>query len=203
MKINYLIQNQNSQELILVFGGFASHPSHFSHLKSNKNVILVYDYENLDFNLNLNPFSKIILVAFSMGVCVASKILKDVKFSQKIAINGTNFGIDKLKGIHPAIFSKQIKKFEPLVFKKSLFKERQDLTNNFIFKDEISLKKELENLYNFALKEPNENFVWDKIYSSKMDEIFPPNALKNAFSKLIFLDEPHFAFFHFKTWDEI
>ncbi|EAH7726829.1 DUF452 domain-containing protein, partial [Campylobacter coli] len=23
------------------------------------------------------------------------------------------------------------------------------------------------------------------------------------FSKLIFLDEPHFAFFHFKTWDEI
>lgn len=203
MKINYLIQNQNSQELILVFGGFASHPSHFSHLKSNKNVILVYDYENLDFNLNLDPFSKIILVAFSMGVCVASKILKDVKFSQKIAINGTNFGIDKLKGIHPAIFSKQIKKFELLVFKKSLFKERQDLAKNLIFKDEISLKKELENLYNFALKEPNENFVWDKIYSSKMDEIFPPNALKNAFSKLIFLDEPHFAFFHFKTWDEI
>ncbi|EAH7399226.1 DUF452 domain-containing protein, partial [Campylobacter coli] len=28
-------------------------------------------------------------------------------------------------------------------------------------------------------------------------------ALKNTFSKLIFLDEPHFAFFHFKTWDEI
>ncbi|EAJ3353552.1 DUF452 domain-containing protein, partial [Campylobacter jejuni] len=25
----------------------------------------------------------------------------------------------------------------------------------------------------------------------------------NAFSKLIFLNEPHFAFFHFKTWDEI
>ncbi|HEH5832366.1 TPA: DUF452 domain-containing protein, partial [Campylobacter jejuni] len=21
--------------------------------------------------------------------------------------------------------------------------------------------------------------------------------------KLIFLDEPHFAFFHFKTWDEL
>ncbi|EAC1632173.1 DUF452 domain-containing protein, partial [Campylobacter jejuni] len=24
-----------------------------------------------------------------------------------------------------------------------------------------------------------------------------------AFSKLIFLNEPHFAFFHFKTWDEL
>ncbi|EAI5315360.1 DUF452 domain-containing protein, partial [Campylobacter jejuni] len=43
----------------------------------------------------------------------------------------------------------------------------------------------------------------DKIYSSNNDEIFPQNALKNTFSKLIFLNEPHFAFFHFKTWDEI
>ncbi|EAJ0917431.1 DUF452 domain-containing protein, partial [Campylobacter jejuni] len=24
-----------------------------------------------------------------------------------------------------------------------------------------------------------------------------------SFKNLIFLDEPHFAFFHFKTWDEI
>lgn len=203
MKISHLIKNQNSQELILVFGGFASHPSHFSHLKSDKNVILVYDYENLDFKFDLSPFSKITLIAFSMGVCVASKILKDIEFSQKIAINGTNFGMDKLKGIHPAIFAKQIKKFDLLAFKKSLFKGHGNETTNFIFKDEISLKKELESLYDFALKEPNESFIWDKIYSSKMDEIFPPNALKNAFSKLIFLDEPHFAFFHFKTWDEI
>ncbi|EAK1176944.1 DUF452 domain-containing protein, partial [Campylobacter jejuni] len=26
---------------------------------------------------------------------------------------------------------------------------------------------------------------------------------KNSFKNLIFLDEPHFAFFHFKTWDEL
>lgn len=109
MKISNLIQNENSQELILVFGGFASHPSHFAHLKSDKNVVLVYDYENLDFKFDLKSFSKITLIAFSMGVCVASRVLKDIEFSQKIAINGTPFGIDKLKGIHPAIFAKQIK----------------------------------------------------------------------------------------------
>ncbi|HEB7543332.1 TPA: DUF452 family protein, partial [Campylobacter coli] len=124
MKISNLIQNENSQELILVFGGFASHPSHFAHLKSDKNVVLVYDYENLDFKFDLNDFSKITLIAFSMGVCVASRVLKDIEFSQKIAINGTPFGIDKLKGIHPAIFARQIKKFDLSSFKKSLFKER-------------------------------------------------------------------------------
>ncbi|HDX3590520.1 TPA: DUF452 family protein [Campylobacter coli] len=203
MKISNLIQNENSQELILVFGGFASHPSHFAHLKSDKNVVLVYDYENLDFKFDLNSFSKITLIAFSMGVCVASRVLKNIEFSQKIAINGTPFGIDKLKGIHPAIFAKQIKKFDLTAFKKSLFEERENEAKDFIFKDEKDLKTELEKLFEFALKERNESFIWDKIYSSNHDEIFPQNALKNTFSKLIFLDEPHFAFFHFKTWDEI
>ncbi|HED6757826.1 TPA: DUF452 family protein [Campylobacter coli] len=203
MKISNLIQNENSQELILVFGGFASHPSHFTHLKSDKNVILVYDYENLDFKFDLNSFSKITLIAFSMGVCVASRVLKDIEFSQKIAINGTPFGINKLKGIHPAIFAKQIKKFDLSSFKKSLFKERENEAKNFIFKDEKDLKTELEKLFEFTSKERNENFIWDKIYSSNNDEIFPQNALKNTFSKLIFLNEPHFVFFHFKTWDEI
>ena len=164
---------------------------------------MVYDYENLDFKFDLKSFSKITLIAFSMGVCVASRVLKDIEFSQKIAINGTPFGIDKLKGIHPAIFAKQIKKFDLTAFKKSLFKERKNEAKNFIFKDEKDLKTELEKLFEFASKECNENFIWDKIYSSNNDEIFPQNALKNTFSKLIFLNEPHFAFFHFKTWDEI
>ncbi|MCC3041127.1 DUF452 family protein, partial [Campylobacter jejuni] len=125
MKISNLIQNENSQELILVFGGFASHPSHFAHLKSDKNVVLVYDYENLDFKFDLKSFSKITLIAFSMGVCVASRVLKDIEFSQKIAINGTPFGIDKLKGIHPAIFRKTLQNFKLENFKEALFKERK------------------------------------------------------------------------------
>ncbi|KQH99313.1 hypothetical protein K773_04135, partial [Campylobacter jejuni CVM 41946] len=50
MKYEFLCKNPDSKKLIVVFGGFASHPSHFSHLKSNKNVILFYDYENFDLN---------------------------------------------------------------------------------------------------------------------------------------------------------
>ncbi|EAL3272181.1 DUF452 family protein, partial [Campylobacter jejuni] len=195
--------NPDSKKLIVVFGGFASHSSHFSHLKSDKNVILFYDYENFDLNFDFKAFDELFLIAFSMGVCVANRLLKELNFKQKIAINGTNLGIDKSKGIHPAIFRKTLQNFKLENFKEALFKERKNLTKDFIFKDEKALKIELEKLFDFALVKQEENLLWDKVYSSKKDEIFPPNALKNSFKNLIFLDEPHFAFFHFKTWDEI
>lgn len=203
MKYEFLCKNPDSKKLIVVFGGFASHPSHFSHLKSDKNVILFYDYENFDLNFNFKAFDELFLIAFSMGVCVANRLLKEFNFKQKIAINGTNLGIDKSKGIHPTIFKKTLQNFKLEHFKKALFKERKSLAKDFIFKDEKALKIELEKLFDFALIKQEENFLWDKVYSSKEDEIFPPNTLKNSFKNLIFLDEPHFAFFHFKTWDEI
>ncbi|EAL1764609.1 DUF452 family protein [Campylobacter jejuni] len=203
MKYEFLCKNPNSKKLIVIFGGFASHPSHFSHLKSDKNVILFYDYEKFDLNFDFKAFDELFLIAFSMGICVANRLLKELNFKQKIAINGTNLGIDKSKGIHPAIFKKTLQNFKLEHFKKALFKERKSLAKDFIFKDEKALKIELEKLFDFALIKQEENFLWDKVYSSKEDEIFPPNTLKNSFKNLIFLDEPHFAFFHFKTWDEI
>lgn len=203
MKYEFLCKNPDSKKLIVVFGGFASHPSHFSHLKSDKNVILFYDYENFDLNFNFKVFDELFLIAFSMGVCVANRLLKELNFKQKIAINGTNLGIDKSKGIHLTIFKKTLQNFKLEHFKEALFKERKSLAKDFIFKDEKVLKIELEKLFDFALTKQEENLLWDKVYSSKEDEIFPPNALKNSFKNLIFLDEPHFAFFHFKTWDEL
>lgn len=203
MKYEFLCKNPNSKKLIVIFGGFASHPSHFSHLKSDKNVILFYDYENFDLNFDFKAFDELFLIAFSMGVCVANRLLKELNFKQKIAINGTNLGIDKSKGIHPAIFKKTLQNFKLEHFKEALFKERKSLAKDFIFKDEKALKIELEKLFDFALTKQEENWLWDKVYSSKEDKIFPPNALKNSFKNLFFLDEPHFAFFHFKTWDEI
>ncbi|EGJ4910762.1 DUF452 family protein, partial [Campylobacter jejuni] len=162
MKYEFLCKNPDSKKLIVVFGGFASHPSHFSHLKSNKNVILFYDYENFDLNFDFKAFDELFLIAFSMGVYVANRLLKELHFKQKIAINGTNLGIDKLKGIHPTIFKKTLQNFKLKYFKEVLFEERKSLAKDFIFKDEKSLKIELEKLFDFALTKQEENLLWDK-----------------------------------------
>lgn len=203
MRMEFLHQNIDSKDLIVVFGGFASSPSHFSHLKSKKNVLLIFDYEDFSLSFNFNTFENITLIAFSMGVCVASKMMKNITLKQKIAINGTNTAIDREKGIHPAIFSKNLKNFSLKSFKKSLLSGREDLARDFKFKDEAELKNELESLFIFSQKKPNLNFSWDKVYASKNDEIFPTKALEKSFKNLIFLNEPHFAFFHFHFWEDL
>lgn len=203
MRAEFLHQNANSKDLIVVFGGFASSPSHFSHLKSEKNVLLVFDYEDFSLSFDFNTFENITLIAFSMGVCVASKMMKNITFKQKIAINGTNAAIDRERGIHPAIFRKNLKNFSLESFKKSLLSGRENLAKDFKFKDETRLKNELESLFIFSQKEPNLNFFWDKVYVSKNDEIFPTKALEKSFKNLIFLNEPHFAFFYFHFWEDL
>ncbi|EAJ8996606.1 DUF452 family protein, partial [Campylobacter lari] len=112
MKTYFLHKNENSSNLILFFSGFCSHFSHFSHLKSDENVLMVYDYSDFNFDIDLTKFKNITLIAWSMGVCVASKILKDIKFDKKIAINGTNLPINDEFGIKEAIFRLTMKKFD-------------------------------------------------------------------------------------------
>lgn len=202
MKSHFLIK-QNKKELIVFFGGFASLPSHFKHLKSlNFDVLMIYDYTDFTLELKFSKYEKIHLIAFSMGVCVASKHFKQ-KATSKIAINGTNYGCDKHFGINPSAFKLTIKHFNTEIFKKNLLSYDE---TNFILDDENLLKEELASLYELCTKDVNLNFIWDKAYISKKDLIFPSKACEAFFkdkSKIEFLDEPHFVFFAFKFWDEL
>ncbi|EGK8067485.1 DUF452 family protein [Campylobacter upsaliensis] len=199
MKIEFLHQNANSKELILFFAGFASQPSHFSHLNSQKNVLMVYDYRDFEFKFDLNAFENITLIAFSMGVCVASKVLKNFHFKAKIALNGTNYGVDKIRGIPPSIFLRTAQNFKLEDFKKALLCKRAE----FEFRAEEDLKEELLALYEFCKKDFAKNFTWDRAYMSEGDFIFPNLALKNTYENLICLKEPHFVFFAFDKWEQI
>ncbi|KAA6226477.1 MULTISPECIES: pimeloyl-ACP methyl esterase BioG family protein [unclassified Campylobacter] len=203
MKTQFLHLNKNSKELIIFFAGFASKPCHYQHLSSKKNVLMVYDYKDLTLpKLDIKNYDKISLIAFSMGVCVATHFLSNLSFNKKIAINGTNFGIHKEKGIPPTLFLKTIKNLKIDDFKIFLFGKHLSKTNSFEFNSEIELKKELKSLYDYILNTKEVNFSWDKIYASKGDLIFPNTALLASFQECIFVNEPHFLFFYFDSWDE-
>ena len=211
MQTYWLHTNKASDKLIIFFAGFAGHYSHYTHLDSNINVLLCYDYRVLSFDTDLSKYKEIWLVAYSMGVSVSARLLKNMEnkitFTRKIALSGTNLGIDKTLGIHPTLFLHTIKKFNLTDFKHAIFGKNIEKTKDFYFEKQEDLQAELQSLYDFCKAPFNANLTWDRIYIALKDVLFSPQICYLAFgrnNKAIFeLPTWHYPFFMFKTWEEI
>ncbi|MWV61369.1 DUF452 family protein [Helicobacter saguini] len=214
MKISYL-HKLDSKDLIIFFAGFGSNPCHFSHLDSKFDVVMIYDYADFFIEFMSEKSSKInnfiptqsyenlYLIAFSMGVCVASQILDSnmLNFKRKIAINGSNYGINDIFGIKEKTFKFTMKHFKLDDFKMKLFglDSKIDFKDfiesklgNLEFSSENVLKNELESLYNFIKKRnliesknlKENEFFWNLALISKQDLIFPQQNCLNFFENL-------------------
>lgn len=201
----------NHENILLIFGGFASHFTHFQNfIPKNYDWILLSYYTHLDF-VELERFllplqdKNLHLLGFSMGVWVANLFLNQtpLNFHSKTAINGTEYGIHETYGIHPKLFALTQKRFHLESFKKSLFGSHYPPPKDFVFLEESTLKEEL----GFFLA--HQKFIksaskWDKILISTNDLVFPTQAQKSFWNLQGYTQEiqeinaPHFAFFDWK-----
>ena len=234
---DFILQNlqedfgkQSSQNLVVFFSGFASLPSHFYRFTDkiflqDFDMIMVYDY--CDFSQHQTQIKEIInaskkyknvyLIAWSMGVFVASTLLSDFIyqagsecdkiFAKKVAINGTNIGIDRMLGIPPKVFAYTAKNIQPQAFRDAIFDTKTQGENLEIMRDMISrffldfalpslenMQNELESLQLFAknlmqnrLQDFRQDFanifLWDKAIISRTDKVFPPQACEAFFTQ--------------------
>lgn len=205
----------NNENILLIFGGFASHPSHFlPFIPAHYDFMLLFHYQHLDFSVlksllqNLNKESKITLLAFSMGVFVARIFMESSQdsnhFARKIAINGTEFGIHSKFGIPPKLFKLTQKAFNLTTFKHNLFGKFFNQTHNFEFLDSNILREELGFFIQTCpqFDTITSEIFWDKILISKQDLVFDTQSQKNfwidfkgAQERILDIDAPHFVFF--------
>lgn len=204
---------KNNKKIYLIFGGFGSQPDHFIPFFPN-NLIIIYHYQNLDFTpleklltLLTSQQAEVNIYAFSMGVWVANLFLQNYNsqiFIKKIAINGTEFGIDDKYGIPSKVFKLTQKIFNLEHFRTHLFGQYSHKAQSLNFLDEESLKKELKFFIdNHKAFQKGSN--WDKVIISKQDLIFPTTAqeffwtdFKGYQKQILRLDSPHFVFFDWK-----
>lgn len=203
MKFKHIIQS-NSNNLILFFCGFGFNSELFTHIKSNNNVVFIYDYSDFkyDFIYTLNKYKNIYLIAWSMGVAISSRMdLNGLNIVYKTAINGTPVGIDEIKGIRPRIFKHTIKSFNNHQFLNSCFDKCITIDN---IKPQIELKNELENIMKIC-QLPVLDTKFNLVLSSKNDNIFPRSAILNSFNKEIIktVEKPHFCFQDILFWEEL
>ena len=99
------LNRENNPDCILFIAGWGMGPEPFQDIAAGPvDLIMVYDYQSLEhFDLcsllPKNSKCRIHLLAWSMGVWVAGRLLQDFSFSSATAIGGTCSPIDDKYGI--------------------------------------------------------------------------------------------------------
>jgi biotin synthesis protein BioG len=94
----YLINN-HSDTLLLFFTGWGCDEYEFEHLQAESDVLLLFDYSDLNLYFDFSKYKKIDLIAFSAGVFVASIFNFDFEIGTKIAIDGNPYLFDEYFGL--------------------------------------------------------------------------------------------------------
>lgn len=210
-------QDNKSKKLILFFNGWGMDERPLQILKSSYDILHVFDYNNLDFDVDIDfsTYDEIVLIAFSAGVFMSAFVQDKLpKFDLKIAVNGALKLFDNELGVNEETIAmmKSVTLENALDLRAKFIKNQTQLTlfnaNQPLRTLESSLNEisALEKFYQQGCK----NFTFDKVIISNDDEIISSkNQLsawdvnKNSKIQAKFVEGGHFIFYNFESFDDI
>lgn len=205
----YLI-NKNSDKIVIFFTGWGCDEYEFEHLKSEKDVLLLYDYSNLDIDFDFSKYKKFDLMAFSAGVFVASIVNFDFKITQKIAISGNPYLFDEHLGLSTEIQNIlcNINADNADDFARNYLIKTDEEWNKFHHSKRTldSCRKEFDSLKNiYQSNKQNIKDIFDAAIFGRDDLIFNVSAQKEFFKKRLKIIENtrHNLFFSINRYEQI
>lgn len=214
MRVEWLYKN-NTDRVILFFNGWGMDATAVAHLQAEEDVLSFCDYRSWDFVCpDLSAYRHCAVVAWSMGVWAASRIVASLKVLPEIsiALNGTTRPVDNRFGIPVKVYEltekgmneKGREKFFSRMFDCSEEKER------FARQKPNRLLSEVCEELSFIRKESQSHtsdVIWNKCYLSEKDLIFPIENQKNWCRvqeiPVVSLPGGHYPFYCFNSWREI
>ncbi len=209
----YLI-NKNSTKLLLFFTGWGCDEYEFEHLNTKTDVLLLYDYLDLNLDFDFSKYQKISLIAFSAGVFAASifnfRNFKIHKIDKKIAINGNPYLFDEYFGLS--------KEMQELLYNVNENNADEFARNYLIKTDEewenfrhskrtmASCIKELNSLKElYKTNKQNIKDIYDEAIFGEDELIFNISAQKEFYkNRLHFLKNArHNIFFKIKNYEQL
>ena len=205
MKHFWLNKTNSNKKLILFFNGWGMDEKIVSHLEcEDYDVVVLYDYNNLELDiksLNLSQYTEKHIVAWSMGVMVAT-LFNFGEIKTATAICGTPFAIDNEYGIPERIYNLTIRGFSETSSKKfmeRMFIEKPNMEtfSGRTFDSKLSeLKKMLE-------YKPNTEFQYTKAIVGSDDKIIPTKNQLNYWDNPTTINSGHCPFMLYKKWTEL
>ena len=205
----YFINNY-SDNLLIFFTGWGCDEYEFEHLQSTRDVLLLYEYMDLNLDFNFLKYKNIDLIAFSAGVFVASIMDFNFKINKKIAISGNPYLFDEQLGL-----SKEIQNVLYNISEKTA----DEFAKNYLVKTdeewkifhhskrtlesckaEFNCLKELYNTNRHKIRN-----IYDFAIFGYNDKIFNLTAQKNFYGNNLKLirNARHNMFFRIKNYEQI
>ena len=200
----YLI-NKNSDTLLLFFAGWGCDEYEFEHLEADSDVLILYDYTDLNLDFDFSNYKKINLIAFSAGVFIASIMKFNFESDKKIAIDGNPYIFDEYFGIS--------KNMQDILY--NITEENaEDFAKNYLVKTDEEWQNfhpskrtlgscriefnSLKKIYND--NKQNIKDIYDFVLVGEEDSIFDVNAQKEFYGKRlkVIKNARHNLFFRIK-----
>lgn len=210
--MNTKLLNNNSKDLIIFLTGWGCDDIQFKSMTSTKDVLLCWDYSDLNFSFDFSKYENIYLLTYSAGVYVAGLIqdkLPNLKY--KIAINGNPLMFDSYYGISDDILKLmyELDLENYMQFRKDYLvysvNELEFFNNNASVRSFESCADELKKLEQYYSADKIKPVEYDIAILSDNDKIFNPKHQMEYFKgkyKLL-KNHAHNVFATFRTYDEI
>lgn len=212
MKTEYL--RRAGENLIVYFAGWGTAPSVVEHLSlpENYDLLICYDYQDLNCDFDFSVYQHIRVVAWSMGVWVAERVMQGYRLLSATAINGTGNPCHDKFGIPEMIFTGTLNglneenrhTFERRICgSKSALNNYQQLAQRPTL-DEIHA--ELTALYAFLQQDHRTDLIqWTKAIVASKDKIFPVQNQRTYWKErctICEIEGEHLVFPLFSHWQE-
>ncbi len=199
------LQRNDSDRVIVCFGGWAIGTSALVQLNSQRDVLYVDDFRTLSELPDLSAYHHKTLFAFSFGVAAAAHWLQSFAdpFDQKVAMNGSASPVDRRLGIPPAIFTRTKEGLSAETFQSFLSLCHGTLQPEM----QIDVDARQAELAAVEMRGAAAAPDFDRIWISTEDRIFPATNLRRAFdaqsAHVREIKAPHVPFASFETWEQL
>ena len=180
----------DQNKLRIFFSGWGMCPEG-NRLESDCDLLLISNYTDLTPLPDLSAYQEIEIIAWSLGVYHAAKLLsysQDLPVSHSIAINGTLEPISEQFGIPPKIFSGTLEKWNETTrfkFNRRMFSHPDHAAEfqRLPIRPAEEQKEELAAIAARVEKQKREKNYFDTAIVGVQDRIFPAKAQQQAWER--------------------
>lgn len=212
-KMRYFYQNNKSNELIVFFAGWGCDENQFTNLQDKKDVLILYDYQDLTLDFDFSGYKQIEVIAYSAGVFVASIMADKIpNVKKRVAVCGNPYVLDENLGISARTLKwfKAINLDNYLEFRREYMVSTDEEYKRYNAMQSLrtieSCQKELESLENlYQTHKDKINPHFDKALMAEDDVLFKLAAQKEFYQERLRVipRAKHHVFFHFTSFEEI